>query len=466
MADKTSAIPNSTGQVQKQFLNKDFLPKGSVEEARAAMLAAKEPVRTIRGVPSFIKKATPDRGEGGNTPVESIPAAAPIVVRTPQTEAPEPTNNGLIRDARTVHALKYNAYQKMRSAGLRTGESVDLVQLVRDGILTKDEAEVLLGAPITIEEELEETTEPEVAVIPSATPVEHERVAAVPPEPEIEVFEDPNFTIRRFRDGKLWVGEITYKNGAGTERFTGASKDELMTALLRGKANATLKVRETSEKYKKQVREAALGKNPDTWDYFFDILHETHGLTVEQYNALPETSREAVIDSLRTVEATKFLNEYPEYYPTEANFKAMGEFLNKEKWPLTYRNLQLAYFHLSEMGLLETKPVEQVVAPAAPEPAAPAPVVSVQPAATPVEDSTAAATPAVSPSATAPAPAAAPARKRGTTGLIPGSSSAAPTAPRTEDRNRPQEPSEKELRTMPMADLKRIATQGRKYSRY
>jgi hypothetical protein len=74
-----------------------------------------------------------------------------------------------------------------------------------------------------------------------------------------------------------------------------------------------------------------------------------------------------------------------------------------------------------------------------------------------VEDST----PIVEEPPVVPTPAATPAvvppvRKRGTSGLVPGASSAA-----QEDDTQPAEPSAKDLKNLPLAELKRIATADR-----
>jgi hypothetical protein len=265
----------------------------------------------------------------------------------------------------------------------------------------------------------------------------------------VKQIETAKFFGRIFREGKDWVAEITYKNGAGTERFTAPSKDDLMLKLLEGKGHGTVKVRETVQDYKRRIM---TGDENDTWDFFFQQVKESHNLTVEQYNALPKESRDLVQDTIQAQQILAFQQSYPEYYATAANFERIAKYLNKRSWPLTYHNLELAYSDLTAEELLDARPVERVdVAPKA------APEVPAQPVAAHVEDSTA---PAAAPAA----PVAPVARKRGATGLIPGSSSASnEAAPRTEDGTKQRALSEKELKALPDAELKRIATQGRKY---
>lgn len=462
MAQRTSAIPDTAGKVRDQLLK--FKPSGpSVDEARAAMLAAKEPATTFRQgvkVPRFIEEA--NRGQGGNTPV-AVESVAPVTVRTPQNDiADEPVRNVEVRDARATRALKFNAQQKLKQAGYRNGEAVSVDQILAAGV-TKEEAEALLGYPIETEATVEEIPEPAAAVIPPAEP-SAPPVERVPVEAE-ETFTGDFFTGKIFRDGKSWVAEIVYKNGAGTERFTASSKNGLLSELTKAKAHATNKIRQEMAN-RKRILKGEFQK-PDSWEDFWKVFYEKFDLTVEAYNALPEKTRLELIDKINEIGAIEFMQDYAdEYYATLDNYESMCKYLDKERIPITKRNLEKAYFHLSEFGLLETKP-EQVDVPAAAPAVAATPEVSAQPVATPVEDSTVAPTPAASPSAPASAPAAAPVRKRAVSGLIPGSSSASSgSTERSEDRNKPRELSEKELRTMPMSDLKRIATQGRKYGRY
>ena len=130
--------------------------------------------------------------------------------------------------------------------------------------------------------------------------------------------------------------------------------------------------------------------------------------------------------------------------------------MKKHGIPFTAHNLQIAYEDLLAQGVLDIRPNEIVAEEIEPEVVQSASTTSVTaPVVTaPVVHST------VEPAAetTAPAPAT-PVRKRGSTGLIPGSSSAVPSAPvvTEETGNKQRELSEKELRTMDIKDLRRTA---------
>jgi hypothetical protein len=115
--------------------------------------------------------------------------------------------------------------------------------------------------------------------------------------------------------------------------------------------------------------------------------------------------------------------------------------------------LELSYKDLTADDELDLRPAQRVdVAPQA------TPEVQAQPVAPTVEDST--------PVVAAPAaPAATVVRKRGTTGLIPGSSSVSSIdgTTRAEDGTKQRELSVAELKALPPAELKRIATKDRKF---
>jgi hypothetical protein len=323
--------------------------------------------------------------------------------------------------------------------------------------------------PDPVEEFIEN---PPVAPVRAAVPVpepvaQPEPVAAVPvverqpavePEPQRKRVETKKFVGEIFKDGKDWVAELNYKNGAGTERFTAGSKDDLMMKILEGKGHGTVKVRETVQRYK-------LGDVYDDWSIFYNEVKESHGLSIEEYNALPDQSRKFVQDTVQAAYLMEFIATYPEYYAVTPNRDRIYQYLNSRKIPLTLHNLELAYRDLNEDDLLETRPVQKEVLPTT---AAQVPATSAQVTVPQTEDSV-----VEVPAAPAVAATPAPVRKRGTTGLIPGQSSAVPateSAPLTEDGKKSQEPSEQELREArdaatrgDFSALKRIATQGRKY---
>jgi|SRR5579859_1099736 len=447
MTTRNTAIPVVSTDVRDKMLT--FKPGGpSVEEARKAMLAAKEPVTTTKGgtrIPSFIKGDGPALSPSSRSHAELLASA-----------------HAKINELRVPPGSKINL-NKMREAGLITQPEIDALMHEANGTTppATEEPAPAVDVASLIEPETPSVETP--AVVPARVPVAPPPQAVqavserVPTEPADgrKTIETKHFTGYIYRDGKEWVAEIIYKNGSGTERFTAESKDALMLKVLEGKGHGTVKVRDT-------VRRMKLGDKPDTWDFFFKQVEESHGLTVEQYNALPEASRALVQDTIQAQQILAFTEVHPEYYATAHNFKFVADWLNKREIPLTLHNLELALEDLTESELLETRPV--AAAPVTPTPAAKVPATVV---ATVTEDSVpvVAAPASAVPTAPAPATPAAPARKRGSTSLIPGSSSAAPSETRPEEGNQSQEPSVSELKRLSDPELKRIATQHRVYNR-
>ena len=243
--------------------------------------------------------------------------------------------------------------------------------------------------------------------------------------------ENAKFSARIFQEDGEWVAEIVYKNGAGTERFTAASKQALNLKLLEGKGNATLRVRES-------IRREKYGTELDKVYTLPDYM------TQEAFDAMPALAQQGMIDTIATQAAFDLHQAHPEFYINEENSLKIQKFLNKRELPYTVRNMEYAYYELEESEELDSRPTPQLVAPSV---IAPAPR---------VEDSAPAAAPATAPVSTVAAPAA-PAvvtRKRGTTGLRPGDSSAANTElDQTEEGQKPSEPSEAELRKLPLSEL-------------
>lgn len=290
----------------------------------------------------------------------------------------------------------------------------------------------------------------EIPVVES--PIEDQIAPPAQPMKE-EKIETEKFVAQIYRDGNEWIGEITYKPEAfggrapGTEKFKAGSKDGLILSLLKGKGSATLNVREANQKLKE-------GFTPDTWEkFFYGKVQTAHGMSKTQYDALPKESRAQIQDTIQGNEIMEWQKICPEYYTAPENFKLIADYLNKNGWPISVRNLTKAYSDLK--GQLTPHPdfipfTVPVVAPVV------APVVTAAPASIPAQ-------------VHGQAPVGMPPglRKRGSTGLIPGRSSASPVSspvPLRQETN--GEPTIAELRAMSDADLKKLATKDRKYGRY
>ena len=397
--EKGSILPRSKAQVQEKFLKSEFKPRGiSVEEAREAMIREAEIVELSRE----------NKVQG----------------KVPQ----------FIQNAREREAFKQH-----------TGHSGDTRQITPEpaergqggSAATPVEVPVVAVEP-AVPEPVQQV--PERQAQPAQEPVDTKRQRHEDAQRIIEVY-------NAGRDG--WIANIRYKNGRQPEIFKARSKDDLIMKIAEGKANATMKIHSLN-------RRIAVGPAFDTWDDFFRRLQKEFNVTATDYNNMPETAQRVLSDQIQLTDEKAFVDMYPEYYATEDNYKAIQAYLKKHSIPFTAHNLQIAYEDLLAQGVLDIRPNEIVAEEIEPEVVQSASTTSVTaPVVTaPVVHST------VEPVAetTAPAPAT-PVRKRGSTGLIPGSSSAVPSAPvvTEETGNKQRELSEKELRTMDIKDLRRTA---------
>lgn len=450
-------IPATAAEVRDKMLK--FKQGGpSVEEARQAMLSAREPATTIRTgtkIPRFVEEEAAKRN-----------------IQAPPQAANE--NARLILEAKNILSKyplpagkRYNL-NAMRDKGLITQQHIDA--LLSEGKSVPESTEELINSitePEIVETpELVQPTRVPAAVVVAAA-VEPELKPVLEPEPTKTVLEDnKKFILSYGKEGKEWVMEMVFKNGAGTERWVANTREELLKQMGTAKANASYKIHEQQ----KDIGDLVVGDVPDGWDWFIEELKTSHGLTTEQFNALPQASKDTIRENIEFVEARKFVNSFPDFYACPKNDQLMTQYLASRGLSQSFRNLSIAYKTLRRQEILEQRP--EAATPITQLQPAPAPVAVVQQV--PVPESanshpTVVADPVVPvptvPTPVAPAPIV---RKRVSTGIVPGSSSAAPVAvaEKPEEGTEPREFSEKELRTMPMADLTRIVKQTRKYARY
>jgi hypothetical protein len=166
-----------------------------------------------------------------------------------------------------------------------------------------------------------------------------------------------------------------------------------------------------------------------------------------------------VLWSVVNNQAIAFKEKHPEYYNTDGNKEKMLALLNKAKLPITTRNLEYALDELSDPNLPIDVRLEERAGPVTAPPLIPSleqPAPTTLPART--DSAPVVVAPAPVPTAAVPATPGVTVRKRGTTGLRPGDSSVetAPGSPE-DGRNEPRQPSEAELRKMPLTELQRIA---------
>lgn len=306
------------------------------------------------------------------------------------------------------------------------------------------EAEELpvVAVPVVVAPVVEGEFEEEIEEVPPAA--KPAVIAPAPVQPQkIERVENAQFVAEIKQDNGKWVGEIRYKNGQGAEKFTADTKNQLMVKLLEGKGHATLRVN-------KAVRREKFG---------FSELDRQYPLpdniTVKDFEEMSDGQQDHLLQTVATEQALRFREAHPEFHRTSENTKKLSDFLGKEKLPITARNLEYALDELSDPNLpaevrLAEKPGAVSPAPVVLETALETPPARTDPAPAVIAPVVApAATPALAPGVTV--------RKRGTTGLRPGDSSVetAPGAP--EGGHESREPSEAELRKMPLTELRRIA---------
>ena len=408
----------------------------TLEEARAAMLASGDaPVGELeaRRRKAERKAQKGSRGQGG-----SAATVAPVAM--PDLEA-EITKNledvpAVLPEARVRYSdtdLENMRHHLVRIYGQKRAVTKEMALNAR---LTEEQWEALsvhLGGE-----------KPEPVAVAEVVPVVAAPVAVVQParEPQEKTLrvDDKDFTAEIKKENNVWVGEIIFKNGAGTERFTAATKDEIMVKLLAAKGHATVKVRQV-------VRDSKLGRKANTWADMHTFAANYAGMQPEEYQALVQPAKDALVRACSLQQALEFKDLHPEFYRTAKNGQDLLDYLGEKEWPPTVHNYELAYADLSDV--LEVRPTEKEVVKE----------IVVTPAPK-IEDSIAvaeiaAAVPTVAPVS---APAVAP-RKRGTSGLTPRQSSSEDSELDTVTK-KPQEPSDQDLKKMPFKELQRIARQS------
>jgi hypothetical protein len=328
-------------------LRKGFVkgPAGiSLEQAKADMLAAKEPVTTTRGgtkVPKFVQRDA-TRGQGGNSPK---------VAYTPAEVA--------------------DAEESLQSA---SQTSLPATPAPTPAIPARTPAK---SAPVA--------TQPAAKEAAPQSPISHH-----------EVLNELEFMVETYKDNRngKWYGVITYNpdangNTPGTERYVADSQTELTLKITKGKAHSTLKIRSLSQAHK-------MGGRPDLREAHDLEILKLNQLTIPEFNALPDKSKALLRENAYAKEVLTFKDQNPQHELSSEtgikNLQALIGYINKQGWPITVRNLDIAWNDLEAANKLEVpEPTETVSAiPLAP-PTPPAPVI--------------------------------PIRKRGSSALVPGASS-------------------------------------------
>lgn len=249
-------------------------------------------------------------------------------------------------------------------------------------------------------------------------------------QPKVERFENDKFVCEIRQEGGKWTAEINYKNGAGAEKWVRGTKSELMNALLEGKANATLKIRE-------QKRRENLGVELDK------AYPLPSYVTAEKFAKMDEEQQRDLIETIAAQQSILFKEEHPEYVKSERNGNNINAFMKKHNLPFTAKNLKYAFNRLLEDDELDVKQQARTEAPVQTSLATPV--------ATQVTEDSVPAPKVIPPTSVEEIPegTVVQVRKRGSSGMQPGHSSL-PSGEqgRPEDGGRGKDLSEAELRKL------------------
>ena len=385
----------------------------SVEEARAAMIAAGE-------LPSGLSKE-----HKKNTAVSANPA--PVVTQTPTVvrSAASQRNEETITGPTEIVAILTYIH----------GDQEQIVVADKEALVAAVDARRQklqdAGQPtrIAVQYQLRPAGSTVSAVTETAAPAQNQPSIQTGKKGNEEREETKDFVATIRQEGGQWIGELVYKNGAGSERFVAPTKNSLTMKMLIGKGHASVKVR-------KVIREQKLGVE-------LDQAYTFEGITQEQFDAMPDAARQQLIDKQAMEAALAFKAEHPEYLSIDENWDKIRRFLDKKRLPYTYVNLEYAYDDLTSDEMLQVRETAPTVVADALSPEDSGSVATVTAQSAPAAVATAAPAPQL--------------RKRGTTGLQPGFSSAGfSELELTEDGNKSRELSAAELKALPLSEHKKL----------
>jgi hypothetical protein len=144
----------------------------------------------------------------------------------------------------------------------------------------------------------------------------------------MDIFQDP--------ETRLWFLEIQQApdefGTPGVERFTSRSKDELLPILGKAKAAASGHIRRQTRVIKSQ-RISSL----DSWDTFY----ATRNLTQIEVNTMDAKTREIAVDGIQVIHIQQFMNEHPGYL-NQQTWQPIENFLKRQNASFTKRNIEYA----------------------------------------------------------------------------------------------------------------------------
>lgn len=268
------------------------------------------------------------------------------------------------------------------------------------------------------------------------------KTEAKPVVPKEEIEEDEQ-EIDEEEDEEKFRREIDLGDGSGVQVFKAATLEKLLDKLAEAQKNATIKIREQAQQLKKYSAQAEAEAADNEYVYgqelmtkptaaFKKLFKETTGVDIETFKtkwerveAFDQAQQKQAVENKKDVAATQFLADHPEFVPNKANGAKLEKAINLLVADAERKGVEVdfpqfleeAFLDLSESGLLELKNAE-----------VPEPVKETPPPAKPVQVA---------------------AHTRRASGL----SSRARTA--TTPRN--TEPTEDDLYSMPLEQLKELA---------
>jgi hypothetical protein len=172
------------------------------------------------------------------------------------------------------------------------------------------------------------------------------------------------------------VDEVVYErvidlgDGSGTQVFRGNTMEELIDKLATAQENATRKIRELSAAQKTAIKQVEEDKGLTDDERFIlsqkiltepDKVIETFIEKSFSKKLAPKLEKlEEIARAKREQEASEeFVQNTPDYHVSPRNAQRMVKYMEKMGLEATVENLQAAFEDLNASGLLESKPKEK-----------------------------------------------------------------------------------------------------------
>lgn len=184
----------------------------------------------------------------------------------------------------------------------------------------------------------------------------------------------------------VWERRIDLGDGSGVQVFTANSAEELVEKLAKAQEHATRKIRELNQRIKlgtdgkEPEKEKRFSFQPkrltddEAWQMGTQMSdpakasHAVRQIIESEFGAPLEDVREAITrasEDARNMrakaEAEAFVAGQPDYYPCQENLSVLTQYLERNGFSCTKRNLDIAFDDLNAAGLLKHKPIEATI---------------------------------------------------------------------------------------------------------